>query len=75
MKYLSPLEMMYKWEIEKADMVYLSQPIDGVSHNWTYTETMNEVRKMASELWQKLSDNQKKKYEVMADKDRERYMK
>ena len=48
MKYLSPLEMMYKWEIEKADMVYLSQPIDGVSHNWTYKETMNEVRKMAS---------------------------
>lgn len=48
MKYLSPLEMMYKWEVEKADMVYLSQPIDGVSHNWTYKETMNEVRKMAS---------------------------
>lgn len=48
MKYLSPLEMMYRWEVEKADMVYLSQPIDGVSHNWTYKETMNEVRKMAS---------------------------
>ena len=48
MKYLSPLEMMYKWEVEKDDMVYLSQPIDGVSHNWTYKETMNEVRKMAS---------------------------
>ena len=48
MKYLSPLEMMYKWEVEKANMVYLSQPIDGVSHNWTYKDTMNEVRKMAA---------------------------
>ena len=60
MKYLSPLEMMYKWEVEKADMVYLSQPIDGVSHNWTYKETMNEVRKMASYIKSlKLESNSK----------------
>ena len=48
MKYLSPLEMMYKWESEKSDKVYLSQPINGVWHNWTYKETMFEVRKMAT---------------------------
>jgi len=48
MKYLSPLEMMYKWESEKSDKVYLSQPIDGVWYNWTYKETMSEVRKMAT---------------------------
>ena len=48
MKYLSPLEMMYKWEEEKSDKVYLSQPIDGVCNNWTYNEVMDEVRKMAS---------------------------
>ena len=48
MNYLSPLEMMYKWEEEKSDKVYLSQPIDGVWNNWTYNEVMGEVRKMAS---------------------------
>ena len=48
MKYLSPLEMMYKWEKERSEKTYLSQPIDGVWHNWTYKETMYEVRKMAS---------------------------
>ena len=48
MKYFSPLEMMYKWESEKPDQVYLSQPIDNEWYNWTYKETMNEVRKMAS---------------------------
>ena len=48
MNYLSPLEMMYKWEEEKSDKVYLSQPIDGVWNNWTYNEVMDEVRKMAS---------------------------
>ena len=38
MKYLSPLEMLYKWEREKSDSVYLTQPIDGVWHNWTWKE-------------------------------------
>ena len=40
--------MMYKWEVEKENEVFLSQPIDGIWHNWTYKETMSEVRKMAS---------------------------
>ena len=48
MKYLSPLEMMYKWEVEKENEVFLSQPIDGVWHNWTFKQTMYEVRKMVS---------------------------
>ena len=50
MKYLSPLEMLYKWEQEKSDEIYLSQPIDGVWYNWTWKEVGNEVRKMASYL-------------------------
>ena len=50
MKYLSPLEMMYKWEIEKPNEIYLNQPINGIWHNWTYKEVMLEVRKMASYL-------------------------
>ncbi|SVE64966.1 uncharacterized protein METZ01_LOCUS517820, partial [marine metagenome] len=30
MKYLSPLEMMYKWEEEKGNEVFLSQPINSI---------------------------------------------
>jgi len=48
MKYLSPLEMLYKWEREKPQSIYLSQPINGVWHNWTFYEVGQEVRKMAS---------------------------
>ncbi|MBO97812.1 MAG: hypothetical protein CMD34_02860 [Flavobacteriales bacterium] len=50
MKYKSPLEMMYKWEVEKANEIYLSQPINGKSHEWTWKEFSLEVRKMASYL-------------------------
>lgn len=50
MKYLSPLEMLYKWEQEKANEIYLSQPIDGLWHNWTWKEVGQEVRKMAAYL-------------------------
>ena len=50
MKYLSPLEMLYKWEQEKPNNVYLTQPIDGVWHSWNWKEVAVEVRKMASYL-------------------------
>tara|TARA_B100001142_G_scaffold328927_1_gene390434 strand:- start:7251 stop:8885 length:1635 start_codon:yes stop_codon:yes gene_type:complete len=50
MTYLSPLEMLYKWEQEKPNEIYLSQPIDGDWHNWTWKEFGIEVRKMASYL-------------------------
>ena len=50
MNYLSPLEMLYKWEQERPNEIYLSQPIDGVWHNWTWEEAGQEVRKMAAYL-------------------------
>ena len=50
MNYLSPLEMLYKWEQEKPNEIYLSQPIDGVWHNWTWKEVGVEIRKMAAYL-------------------------
>jgi long-chain acyl-CoA synthetase len=50
MNYLSPLAMLYKWEQEKPNEIYLSQPIDGIWHNWTWAETGKEVRKMAAHL-------------------------
>ncbi|MBL4578609.1 MAG: AMP-binding protein, partial [Flavobacteriales bacterium] len=46
----SPLEMLYKWESEIPDNVFLSQPIDGVSKEWTWKETAAEARKMAAVL-------------------------
>jgi long-chain acyl-CoA synthetase len=48
MNYLSPLEMLYKWEQEKPNEIYLSQPIEGVWHNWTWKEVAENVRKMAA---------------------------
>jgi long-subunit acyl-CoA synthetase (AMP-forming) len=50
MTYLSPLEMLYKWEQEKPNEIYLSQPVDGTWHNWTWKEFGIEVRKMANYL-------------------------
>ena len=50
MTYLSPLEMLYKWEQEKPEEIYLSQPIDGTWHHWSWKEFGIEVRKMASYL-------------------------
>ena len=46
----SPLEMLYKWESETPNKVYLRQPIDGVYKEWTWKETAIEVRKMAAVL-------------------------
>ena len=50
MNYLSPLEMLYKWEREKENEIYLRQPINGVWYNWTWKEVGLEVRKMAAYL-------------------------
>ena len=50
MNYLSPLEMLYKWEHEKPNEIFLSQPIDGIWHNWTWKEVGVEIRKMAAYL-------------------------
>lgn len=50
MTYLSPLEMLYKWEKEKPEDIYLSQPIDENWHHWNWKEFGLEVRKMANYL-------------------------
>ena len=50
MSYLSPLEMLYKWEQTKPNEIYLSQPIEGVWHHWTWKEFAFEVRKMSAYL-------------------------
>ncbi|MCF8461400.1 MAG: AMP-binding protein [Flavobacteriales bacterium] len=45
-----PLDMMYRWERESPDLVYMRQPINGKWHEWTWKETGQEVRKMAAYL-------------------------
>jgi long-chain acyl-CoA synthetase len=45
-----PLDMMYRWESENPDMVYMRQPINNKWHEWTWKETGQEVRKMAAYL-------------------------
>jgi long-chain acyl-CoA synthetase len=49
-QYKSPLEMLYRWEAEKSNSVYMRQPIKGQWHEWTWKETGEEVRKMAAYL-------------------------
>lgn len=48
--YSSPLEMLYKWEKETPDKVFLRQPINDKWHEWTWKQTGEEVRKMAAAI-------------------------
>lgn len=46
----TPLQMLYHWESTKPDTVYLNQPIDGQWHTFTWKETAEHVRRMATAL-------------------------
>ena len=48
MNNLTTLDWLYKWEKEKPNSIYLSQPINGVWHNWTFYDFGKEARKMAA---------------------------
>ena len=48
--YKSPLEMLYRWENEMPNKLYMRQPINDEWHKWTWSETATEVRKMAAYL-------------------------
>lgn len=50
MTYNTPLDMLYRWEQERGDELYLSQPIGGKAHTWTWKEAGQEIRKMAAAL-------------------------
>ena len=46
-----PLESVYKWEKERADKVYMTQPMgNGVVQEYTWARTLNEARRMANYL-------------------------
>ncbi|MBL6658239.1 MAG: AMP-binding protein [Flavobacteriales bacterium] len=48
--YQSPLEMLYRWENESPNKLYMRQPINDEWHKWTWSESATEVRKMAAYL-------------------------
>jgi long-chain acyl-CoA synthetase len=50
MEYRSPLDLLYQWEQNCPDKIYLRQPINDVWKTWTWKETGNEVRRMAAAL-------------------------
>lgn len=46
----TPLEMLYHWETTQPDAIYLRQPVDGVFHDYSWHETGQQVRRLASAL-------------------------
>ena len=42
--------MLYKWEKEIPNSIFLRQPVDDFWHEWTWHDSVNEVRKMSAYL-------------------------
>jgi long-chain acyl-CoA synthetase len=45
-----PLQRIYRWEKERANALFLTQPIRGQVRDWTWAQAMDEVRRMAAWL-------------------------
>lgn len=46
-----PLQCMYRWERERAQRIFLTQPFGGGNvRDWTWSQAANEVRRMAAYL-------------------------
>src|SRR5579872_4539307 len=45
-----PLERAYRWERERADQRFLTQPFHGQVRHWTWSQAVGEARRMASYL-------------------------
>jgi long-chain acyl-CoA synthetase len=46
----TPLDWVYRWEKERAQQVYLTQPFEGGIREWTWSQAMAEARRMAAYL-------------------------
>ncbi|MFQ3190729.1 MAG: long-chain acyl-CoA synthetase [Paraglaciecola sp.] len=46
----TPLEMFYEWEETHPETVYLKQPVDGAIKDFTWHETSQQARKVATSL-------------------------
>src|ERR1039458_10611211 len=50
-----PLERIYKWERERPETVFLTQPYGGAKvRDWTWGQTLAEIRRVAN--WMKVQD-------------------
>lgn len=45
-----PLDWAYRWERERFNRTFLTQPLDGCVRNWTWAEALSEARRIASYL-------------------------
>ena len=46
----TPLDFFYNWELKTPDSPFLRQPVNGIWKIFSYKETGNEARKLASAL-------------------------
>ncbi|KXI31020.1 AMP-binding protein [Paraglaciecola hydrolytica] len=46
----SPLEMLYHWETTTPERIFLRQPVKGQYKEFSWAQTANQVRRVASEL-------------------------
>src|SRR4051812_11400872 len=45
-----PLQRLYRWERERGNRIFLTQPSGGQPRDWTWGEAVNESRRMAAYL-------------------------
>jgi long-chain acyl-CoA synthetase len=46
-----PLDWLYRWEKERPDALYMTQPMGGGAlHTWTWGQAIDEARRMAAHL-------------------------
>jgi len=45
-----PLERIYRWESERPDTIFLTQPSGGQARDWTWRQAVSEIRRMANFL-------------------------
>src|SRR5579883_2867606 len=45
-----PLQSIWRWERERADRVFLTQPMGGSVREWTWAQAVGEARRMAAYL-------------------------
>jgi long-chain acyl-CoA synthetase len=45
-----PLQRIWRWEQERADHVFLTQPLGGKVREWTWRQAVGEARRMAAYL-------------------------
>lgn len=47
----SPIEMLYHWEKETPNSIYLRQPIDGTWYEYTWSQVADKVRRLTTALY------------------------